>query len=147
MSDRLAVLRNGRVEQVGAPAEVYEKPATPFVADFVGTSNLLEGEAALASTGSPDPFTIRPEKIRLLEEGTAPQAGDCSTVGRIRDVVYLGMYTRYLVEIEGGALLAVVEQNRDEATGVLGARGRSVRLAWSRAQVRPAERPSAREPA
>ncbi len=147
MSDRLAVLRDGRVEQVGAPAEVYEKPATPFVADFVGTSNLLEGEAALASTGSPDPFTIRPEKIRLLEEGAAPQAGDGSTVGRIRDVVYLGMYTRYLVEIEGGALLTVVEQNRDAVTGVLRARGRSVRLAWSRAQIRPVQRPSARGPA
>ena len=63
MSDRLAVFNHGAVEQVGTPAEVYERPATGFVAGFVGVSNVLDGEAARAIAGDPRPFTIRPEKI------------------------------------------------------------------------------------
>ena len=67
MSDRLAVFNRGRIEQVGSPAEVYERPATGFVAGFVGVSNVLEGEAAAAIAGDPHPFTIRPEKISMSE--------------------------------------------------------------------------------
>jgi len=138
MSDRLAVFRSGRVDQVGTPAEVYERPATPFVADFVGISNLVEADAAFALTGSREPFTIRPEKIRILEAAASPPAGACSARGRIKDVVYLGMHTRYLVEIDGGPVLTVVEQNRDSAAvDVQTARGRALRLAWPRAQNRP----------
>ena len=65
MSDRLAVFNQGRIEQIGAPAEVYERPLTRFVAGFVGTSNLLRGEAAERILGTSGTFTIRPEKIRL----------------------------------------------------------------------------------
>ena len=65
MSDRLAVFNRGRIEQVGAPADVYERPRTPFVAGFVGTSNLLRGEVAQAIVGQAGTFTVRPEKIRL----------------------------------------------------------------------------------
>src|SRR5206468_3002677 len=65
MSDRIAVLSQGRLEQVGTPAEVYERPASAFVAGFVGTSNLLTGQAALAVLGRDGAFSIRPEKIRL----------------------------------------------------------------------------------
>ncbi|HEU4401233.1 MAG TPA: ABC transporter ATP-binding protein [Candidatus Polarisedimenticolia bacterium] len=138
MSDRLAVFHNGRIEQVGTPAEVYEKPATSFVAEFVGISNLLHGAAATSLTGSPVPFTIRPEKIRLVEADAATPEGVCSAAGTIREVVYLGMHTRYLVEIDGGTMLTVVEQNREAtAVDVHAARGRPVRLAWSRAQNRP----------
>src|SRR5438105_6013716 len=74
MSDRLAVMNAGRIEQVGSPADVYEDPRTPFVAGFVGTSNMLTGEAARAVTGSPAPLTIRPEKIRMIrpEEPVQP---------------------------------------------------------------------------
>ena len=67
MSDRLAVFNNGRIEQVGAPADVYERPATRFVAGFVGTSNLLTGAVAEAIIGRAGTFTVRPEKIRLAE--------------------------------------------------------------------------------
>jgi putative spermidine/putrescine transport system ATP-binding protein len=131
LSDRLAVFREGRLEQVGTPAEVYERPATAFVADFVGVSNLLEGPAAEAVTGSARAFTIRPEKIRLLPETAAAARGQCSVTGRIRDVVYLGMHTRYVVEVAEGALLTVVEQNRETTSvDVHRHRGRSVRLAW-----------------
>ena len=67
MSDRIAVFNHGRIEQVGTPAEVYEHPSTRFVAGFVGTSNLLDGAAAVAVIGREGTFTVRPEKIRLAE--------------------------------------------------------------------------------
>jgi len=138
MSDRLAVFRQGRVEQVGTPEEVYERPANPFVADFVGISNLLEGAVAQAVAGSAESFTIRPEKIRILDAGATTPAGALAAPGRIHDVVYLGSHTRYLVEIDAGATLTVIEQNRDAvAPDVHGARGRRVLLAWPREQSRP----------
>jgi putative spermidine/putrescine transport system ATP-binding protein len=132
MSDRLAVFSHGRVEQVGTPAEVYERPATGFVAGFVGVSNLVGGAVAQAITGSPDTFSIRPEKIRLAEPGTPAPNGMCSAEGRIRDVVYLGMHTRYLVELDGGGDLTVIEQNLETTSmEVLATRGRRVRLLWN----------------
>ena len=131
--DRLAVFRSGRVEQIGAPREVYESPATSFVADFVGLSNLVEGASAVLLGGSPAAFTIRPEKIRILDPGDAAPPGACSIVGRIRDVVYLGSHTRTLVTIDGGAVLTVVEQSREEPPAARETvRGRGVRLAWRR---------------
>ena len=65
MSDRVAVFNHGKIEQVGSPADIYEHPSTPFVAGFVGTSNLVEGEIARRITGSEARFSIRPEKIHL----------------------------------------------------------------------------------
>jgi putative spermidine/putrescine transport system ATP-binding protein len=133
MSDRLAVFNHGKIEQVGTPAEVYEHPATPFVAGFVGVSNLISGDMAQTITGSPETFTVRPEKIRIQEPGVSVTDGFCSVAGRIRDVVYLGMHTRYLVEIDGGSDLTVVQQNLDATSmDVLAARGRKVQLVWPR---------------
>jgi len=138
MSDRLAVFSRGRIEQVGNPAEVYEKPATAFVADFVGVSNLVEGELARRLSGSVQTFTVRPEKIRLRPPGEAVPAEACSVDGRIRDVVYLGMHTRYRVEIEPDVTFSVVEQNLAASSGEVHAmRGREVRLVWPRAMNRP----------
>ena len=146
MSDRLAVFNQGKIEQIGAPAEVYERPATAFVAGFVGVSNLVSGQTAKAITGSDQTFTIRPEKIHLCEVGAPVADGECAAPGRIRDVVYLGMHTRYLVELDGGGdpsassgqVLTVVEQNlRTTSMDVLAARGRSVKLVWERAHNRP----------
>jgi len=161
MSDRLAVFREGRIDQVGTPAEVYERPATPFVADFVGTSNLVEGGLAELVTGSAAPFTIRPEKIRLLDpsrrsaDGSVPVAeavpagapvndaapgGGCAVDGTIHDVVYLGSHTRILVEIAGGATIQVIELNRvTTAIDAHAARGRRVRLTWARDHIRPVQ--------
>jgi putative spermidine/putrescine transport system ATP-binding protein len=137
LSNRLAVFNHGRVEQVGTPAEVYESPATAFVADFVGVSNLVQGPLAVALAGSPAPFTVRPEKIRLLEAGAAPPADSCVVDGRIHDAVYLGPHTRYVVEA-GGGTFTVQEQNRERTSGdVQAARGRAVRLAWPREANRP----------
>jgi len=137
MSDRIAVFNHGKIEQIGSPAETYEHPVTPFVAGFVGVSNLISGEVAQAITGSPETFTIRPEKIRIQEPGVPVADGYHSVEGRIRDVVYLGMHTRYLVELEGGNDLTVVQQNLDSTSmDVLAARGRRVRLVWQRGHNR-----------
>ncbi|MBI3287689.1 MAG: ABC transporter ATP-binding protein [Chloroflexi bacterium] len=138
MSDRIAVFNQGRVEQVGTPAELYEHPASPFVAGFVGVSNLISGALAAAITGSRETFSIRPEKIRIQPSGSAIPEGFCSVEGHIRDVIYLGMHTRYLVELDGGHDLTVVEQNLDTTSmDVLAARGRRVRLVWNRSHNRP----------
>jgi len=139
MSDRLAVFNHGRVEQVGTPVEVYESPRTPFVADFVGISNLVEGEAARAMTGSPTPFTHRPEKIRVV--GGAVPDGLRSVEGILADSTYLGMHTRHRVEIPGGGRLVVVETNREAGGSGTRPRGAHVRLAWDPAHQRPVERP------
>ena len=133
MSDRLAVMNNGRIEQVGSPAEVYEQPTSSFVAGFVGVSNLLSGEAARAITGSATKFTIRPEKIRLSDINAVPGNGECSAVGVVKEVVYIGASTRYTVELESGAPLVVMQQNLHQSSmQALQVRGRSVRLSWSR---------------
>lgn len=138
MSDRLAVFNLGKIEQIGSPAEVYEHPATAFVAGFVGVSNLIRGEIAQAITGSAQTFSIRPEKIQLRDLGQPVSGDEYSVEGRIRDVIYLGMHTRYLVELSGGSDLTVVEQNlRTTSMDVLAARGRAVRLVWQKAHVRP----------
>jgi putative spermidine/putrescine transport system ATP-binding protein len=137
MSDRLAVFSRGHIEQIGSPAEVYEHPATPFVAGFVGVSNLVAGAVAQTITGSPDRFSIRPEKIRI-EAPDVQVPADCYSIGGcIRDVVYLGMHTRYLVELDGGSDLTVVQQNLESTSmDVLAAKGRPVRLVWQRDHVR-----------
>ena len=127
MSDRLAVFNNGRIEQVGAPAEVYEHPETEFVAGFVGISNVLDR----AVNGQLSRFTVRPEKIHLLKESDTAAAGAHSETGRIRDVVYVGMVTRYAVELDEGGVLMVIRQNLETTSSeALEARGQRVRLAW-----------------
>jgi len=136
MSDRLAVFNEGRIEQVGTPADVYERPTTPFVAGFVGTSNLLRGDAARAVIGSDGTFTVRPEKIRLADPGAPVADDELSAMGEIRDVIYLGSDTRYIVALEAGGELVVTQQNLETSSmEVLAARGRAVRLVWKRRHV------------
>jgi len=117
MSDRVAVFNEGRVEQVGTPAEIYEHPQTEFVAGFVGVSNVLERDGRR--------FTIRPEKIHMSDEGGPGEPGV------IREVVYVGMVTRYIVELESGGELVVIRQNLETSSQqALEARGKRVRLHW-----------------
>jgi putative spermidine/putrescine transport system ATP-binding protein len=138
MSDRIAVFNHGLVEQVGAPAVVYERPATRFVAGFVGTSNLLTGAAAEAIVGRRGTFTVRPEKIRLDASGAEPAADDVVAAGTIREVVYIGPDTRYYVVLEAGAELIVTQQNlATTSTEALAQQGRPVRLAWKRQHCLP----------
>jgi putative spermidine/putrescine transport system ATP-binding protein len=116
MSDRLAVFNEGRVEQTGPPAEVYEHPQTEFVAGFVGISNVLERGGRR--------ITIRPEKIHISEDG----AGE---PGVIREVVYVGMVTRYVVDLDSGGQLVVVKQNLETSSQqALEEQGKRVRLDW-----------------
>ncbi len=137
MSDRIAVFNEGKVEQVGTPAEVYEHPSTPFVAGFVGTSNLVDGDMAQRITGSRARFSIRPEKIHLAARAAEAGSDMFSADGKVRDVVYLGLYTRYLVELSGGGDLVVVEQNlKTTSMDVMKARGQQVRLLWKKEHVR-----------
>jgi len=122
MSDRIAVFEDGRVEQVGTPAQIYEQPKTAFVAGFVGVSNLLERDGRR--------FTIRPEKIHLLEPGEEA-AGLNTEPGRIAHVSYAGSFTRYLVELESGGELMVVRQNLETSSQeALEQRGRQVKVGW-----------------
>ena len=122
MSDRIAVLSQGCIEQVGTPLEVYERPLTDFVAGFIGTSNLIERNGRH--------LTVRPEKIRLLADGEEPAPGAHVEAGRIRDVVYLGVMTRYVVELDAGGELVVARQN-DHSPAATQATSRSaVRIAW-----------------
>jgi putative spermidine/putrescine transport system ATP-binding protein len=118
MSDRIAVFNGGRIEQVGSPAEVYEHPASEFVAGFIGTSNVIERDGRA--------FTVRPEKIRLLPENA--QEGES---GSVRAAVYLGAVTRFVVALDRGGELSVIQQNLEtSSTDVHEMEGKRVRLAW-----------------
>jgi putative spermidine/putrescine transport system ATP-binding protein len=137
MSDRLAVFNRGRIEQIGSPAEVYERPNTPFVAGFVGTSNLLTGEVAERLTGEAGLFTVRPEKIRLADAGSAVGPDELGVDGTIQSVVYLGSETRYVVALDLGGTLVVTEQNLvTSSMEALAAQGRAVRLIWRKQHIR-----------
>ena len=134
MSDRIAVFDHGRIEQVGTPAEVYERPGTPFVAGFVGTSNLLTGPTARSVLGRDGVFSVRPEKIRL--DGPPPSADEVGAAGRIAEVVYAGAVTRFVVDLNGGGRLVAIRQNQDPpAAESAELRGKPVRLAWRAAHV------------
>jgi putative spermidine/putrescine transport system ATP-binding protein len=118
MSDHLAVFKEGRIEQIGSPADVYERPATEFVAGFVGTSNIVERGGRR--------FTVRPEKVRMIEGD-----GGEGEPGRIRDVVYLGAVTRYVVQLDAGGELVALRQNLETSSAeALEQRGQRVRLTW-----------------
>jgi putative spermidine/putrescine transport system ATP-binding protein len=122
MSNRIAVFNEGRIEQVSSPVELYEQPATEFVAGFVGVSNLIERDGSR--------FTIRPEKIQLLDSATAPN-GLRTERGRIAEVAYAGMVTRYTVALEAGGELQLVRQNVEGASvDAPSDQGREVLVGW-----------------
>jgi putative spermidine/putrescine transport system ATP-binding protein len=129
MSDRIAVFSDGRIEQVGTPGEIYERPANEFVAAFVGTSNIVVRDGRR--------YLVRPERIRLLADGDQdPRA----IAGVVREVAYLGSVTRYLVESDSGETLIALRQNLDtSAHEALAQRGRRVRLAWRAEDARELE--------
>ncbi len=123
MSDRLAVFNEGRIEQLGVPAEVYEHPANEFVAGFVGVSNIVERDG--------ERFTIRPEKVHILHEADSAADGLHVEPGHVRDVAYIGAVTRYIVDLDGGGEIQVVRQNLEMSSQeALEQRGRRVRVAW-----------------
>ena len=133
MSDRIAVFNEGRIEQVGTPAEVYERPATGFVAGFVGTSNLLTGDVARTVLDKDGTYSVRPEKIRLAEPGESSGPEEHDAHGVVRAVVYAGSVTRFVVDLDVGGTLVVTQQNlHTTSMEVQSYRDARVRLIWHR---------------
>ncbi|GAA1305569.1 spermidine/putrescine import ATP-binding protein PotA [Planotetraspora silvatica] len=150
MSDRIAVMNDGLVDQLAAPREIYERPATKFVAGFIGTSNLLSGtvdkvngSTAVLALGAADrilapvegavsagdtlELTVRPEKITI---STEQPEGDFSVVqGTVSEVVYLGTSNSYAVVLADGAEITVFQQNAHDST-ITAERGDAVWLSW-----------------
>jgi putative spermidine/putrescine transport system ATP-binding protein len=124
MSDRVAVFNHGRVEQVAPPRELYARPRTTFVAGFVGTANVLTGEAAQRIARSDRPVSIRPEHIAF----GAPAPGQLGVAGRVIDVQFHGPTSRFEIDA-GGERLAVTLANHDADAGHPGL-GDAVELAW-----------------
>jgi putative spermidine/putrescine transport system ATP-binding protein len=123
MSDRVAVFNQGRIEQLGPPAEVYEHPASAFIAGFVGVSNVIERNNRR--------YTVRPEKILVLDAATEPRQGAHVEDGIVRDVQYVGPVTRYYVVLDRGGELQALAQNLEETSSeVFASEGRRVRLEW-----------------
>ncbi len=131
MSDRIAVFNAGRIEQVGTPAQVYERPATEFVAGFVGTSNLLRGDVSTAVVGVDGVFSIRPEKIRMVELDSAIATDHRCVDGTIAEVIYVGDATRFVVRLDVGGSLVVLQQNSTSSSAdVLATCDTHIRLCW-----------------
>ncbi|HEY6113826.1 MAG TPA: ABC transporter ATP-binding protein [Gaiellaceae bacterium] len=134
MSDRLAVFNQGKIEQIGPPAEVYEHPQSEFIAGFVGVSNVIERDGRR--------YTVRPEKLNLLEEGDQPEPGSQVEAGLVRDVQYVGPVTRYHVTLDRGGELQVLAQNLEEGSSeVLEVKGRRVRVEWRPGQESEIDEP------
>jgi putative spermidine/putrescine transport system ATP-binding protein len=131
MSDRIAVFNAGRIEQVGTPAEIYERPASAFVAGFVGTSNLIDDESILGKSGV---HSVRPEKVRVdTDLDVEPGTDDRSAIGTVAEVVYAGAVTRLVVDLDTGGRLVAVQQNLAASSlDVLKLREARVRVSWRR---------------
>lgn len=134
LSDRIAVFNHGRIEQLGTPTEIYEAPSSPFVASFVGTSNIFDPSEAERMLDRPSTVSIRPEKITLHTPTSKPAAGTVSLPGTISEVIYLGTSTRFLVELEGGKRLTVLEQNATSRSS-LDRRGEKVHARFASADL------------
>jgi putative spermidine/putrescine transport system ATP-binding protein len=132
LCDRLAVFHDGRIEQIGAAADVYERPETRFVAGFVGTSNLLDGDAhATLTGGAGGVFALRPEKVAVhLADGRAPD-GHITAPAVITEVVYAGSTTRVVAAPRTGGTVSAVLLNASPAHVADLRRGRDVLLSWS----------------
>jgi putative spermidine/putrescine transport system ATP-binding protein len=135
LCDRLAVFNEGRIEQLGTPVEVYESPATRFVAEFVGTSNVLTGEAARALYGEDATFAVRPENVRVVRAPATAAAGDVHVEGTVREIVYAGAESRVVVDAPACGTVTSVRLNVAADAHEL-RRGDSVVASWSRSSAR-----------
>jgi putative spermidine/putrescine transport system ATP-binding protein len=134
MSDRVAVFNHGRIEQVDTPRNLYMRPATMFVADFVGTSNVLAGTAAERISGSTRPFSIRPEQIRLVATAVDDPASVCVS-GQVRDVQYHGASNRIGIALADGTGLVASIGNDEAGEKPVPAIGDPVHAVWARAAM------------
>jgi putative spermidine/putrescine transport system ATP-binding protein len=131
MSDRVAVFNKGRIEQVDSPQNLYRKPTTRFVAEFVGTANVLHGDLAQRLTGTAGAFSLRPEHVRF---GSASN-GELQVSGTVLDVQYLGANSRYELNLEGGGRLAVSLPNGEEPDVARPQPGQQVQVCWARSAM------------
>jgi putative spermidine/putrescine transport system ATP-binding protein len=129
LADRTIVFSEGRVAQAGSPQEVYERPTSSFVAGFVGTSNVLAGEAAESVLGRDGSWSIRPEKISVAAADTPAVPDRTSADGVVEELVYTGATTRCVVALEAGGVLSALLLNGG-ADGQPLSRGQAVRLSW-----------------
>ncbi|MEP7289586.1 MAG: ABC transporter ATP-binding protein [Chloroflexota bacterium] len=137
MSDRIAVFNQGKIEQIGTPTEIYEQPATKFVAGFVGTSNLINAEQAKQIVGQRGDYALRPEKVSIVAEESSVAADQCCVTGTIQDVIYLGVNTRYVVNLDMGGEMVVLQQNlRASADNPTVSHRQKVMLIWQRDDLR-----------
>lgn len=134
MSDRIAVFNQGKIEQIGTPADIYQNPRTEFVATFVGTSNIFKGERAVKFGGKEGVFALRPEKIRILHSDESIPPGRQLIGGTIREIFYLGMSTRYIVDLDEGGELIIQEHNTRQ--DISAERGKPVVMVWKRDDLR-----------
>jgi putative spermidine/putrescine transport system ATP-binding protein len=135
LCDRLAVFNDGRIEQVGRARDVYENPANRFVADFVGTSNVLDGDAAEALVGRPGMFAVRPERIAVLAAGGGSAAPGSRTVdATVAEVIYAGPTTRVaaMAQVAGqpGVILTATVLNAAASLPDDLGHGTQVTLVW-----------------
>jgi len=135
MADRVAVFREGRMEQLDSPRDLYERPRTAFVARFVGSANVVEGELAKQVTGAARAFAIRAESIEVLAAGAQAAAGTLGCEGVLEDLHYHGATSRWHVRTDAGPILAAVRA--EGAAELAAAHGDRVRLAWSREDIVP----------
>jgi spermidine/putrescine transport system ATP-binding protein len=154
MSDRLAVMSQGKIEQIGFPEDIYERPATRFVAGFIGTSNIIEAEVVgragdllqiasapgdrllvvppadrSISIGATLAFTVRPEKLRVAGESEPVADQLCTVAGTVVDVVYQGVSTQLVVRTDAGTTLVAFRQNSERVSDA-GVPGTRARLVW-----------------
>lgn len=152
MSDRLAVMRHGKIEGIGSPQDIYDSPTTEFVATFLGASNLLDGTLGVTANGLTEVRTamgsvlrvpvarvpsgarasvkvgVRPEKISLVAPGATPGQGENVVSGRVRVSTFTGVGNQYIVETDAGTEMTVYVQNIGQGTGPRS--GESVCLSW-----------------
>jgi len=128
MSDRVAVFNNGKIEQIAPPKELYEKPATPFVAGFVGISNLLPAHIAKDICQHDGPCSIRPEKILITTPDQPLLADFFATEGIVASILYLGAATRYDIDLPKGGRLTVLLSNTEKSSDP--ALGEKIMLSW-----------------
>lgn len=133
LSDRIAVFNDGRIEQLGTPHELYERPASRFVADFVGTSNLFGAEHAGALLGRDGEFSVRPERLSLSEQPAAA-SGTRSAAGTIVESIYLGSGIRRVIDLDGGPRITVLERN-DRSRATDQGHGKRVHVSWHEEDV------------
>jgi len=135
MSDRVAVFNNGQIEQIGTTKEIYETPRTLFVADFVGSSNVIHGKLSEQIFDKNASFTIRPERIRILPlSEETPSNQEICISGKVTDIQYQGANFKYMVLLDGQHEIVVQQQNLRPNTKHLFQPkiGQEVRLVWNR---------------